>query len=695
MLNSTGNTLNLGGGLPWSGTVTGAAGGYSGGSTPAYNPSTGNIIFGYTKSTVSQMVAVNQALETAGTGIQLSGYKYSWNINNDLNNSGGNRGIVYGNVSLKGPNGNVLESFNYDYSTRNLPGFTTFSGTQLFENRYSLSAVDNLTVSFTGKDQNFWAGYYGPRVHVNDLSLLYTTKPVPVVVDPCISDPLSSPACPGYALATVKNSILGSTVSNASATSYVPATNYNSPAPAAAPPGVADAAPALAQASPQQSAPQSSTLSQQQPGPDSNQNPGVAQDNPAQPSLQQAGPASTTPQPAGGPPQTATASSPASSAGPQQGGSSSGPSKLAMSVVKTAQANDKATQQAAVQNAAKTLENATQNSQASSNSAISMNQDLSANSAVAAANFASQTTQASMQVATQSNQSPQQTTQTTTQTQQTNKNGPQAQQQQQEQQQVQIQSTSLMQVQAPQQEQQQTQSQSSSSVVKLLPSQSQEQQQPQTQSTVGMMSMPQPMYTPPVQQQQDTQLTQIAMLKPPAPMVIEVQQQSNSGTGLTVIRNLFAYNPLMASNTPNMSLPLPTPQPIYQPKLDTRQSEVVTPQFQIATLGGAGRAGSPLSEILMQQRFELMQNNITQTGSSVNRNVQPNDLAVGVDLAVMSTVPAGFNAYSIVLKDATFYEPKEVYKNQRVVDNERVLRGLTRGSDRLHQEMVDQQYKGN
>jgi hypothetical protein len=31
--------------------------------------------------------------------------------------------------------------------------------------------------------------------------------------------------------------------------------------------------------------------------------------------------------------------------------------------------------------------------------------------------------------------------------------------------------------------------------------------------------------------------------------------------------------------------------------------------------------------------------------------------------------------------------------NQRTVDNERVLRGLTRGSDSLHQQMVDQQYK--
>jgi hypothetical protein len=364
-----------------------------------------------------------------------------------------------------------------------------------------------------------------------------------------------------------------------------------------------------------------------------------------------------------------------------------------MSVVKTAQANDKATQQAAVQNAAKTLENATQSSQASSNAAISMNQDMSANSATAAANFASQTTQASVQVATQSSQSPQQTTQSSsTQTQQASRSGPQVQQQQQDTQQILMQSTSIVQMQAPQQqEQQQSQSQTSTSVVRLMPPQQQEQQQSQSQMTAGMMQMPQTTYTPPQQQQQDTQSTQVSILKPPTLAVVEVQQQS-SGTGITVSRNMFAYNPLMSSNTSNMSAPLPTPQPVYQPRLDIRQSEVDIPQFQIASFGGS-RAGNPLSEIMMQQQFEMMQNNIAQPGSSVNRNVLPNEIAGGVDIASMATVPTGFNTYSFVLKDAAFYEPKEVYKNQRTVDNERVLRGLTRGSDARHQEMIDQQYK--
>ena len=115
-INTTGNVLNLGSGLPWSNTVTGAAGGTSGGwNGAAYNPSTGNIIFTYTPYTVSQSIALNTALASAGTGVQLSGYKYSWQVQNDLTNYASNRGTLTANVSLTGASGNVLESFNYNF----------------------------------------------------------------------------------------------------------------------------------------------------------------------------------------------------------------------------------------------------------------------------------------------------------------------------------------------------------------------------------------------------------------------------------------------------------------------------------------------------------------------------------------------------------------------------------------------------
>ena len=77
---------------------------------------------------------------------------------------------------------------------------------------------------------------------------------------------------------------------------------------------------------------------------------------------------------------------------------------------------------------------------------------------------------------------------------------------------------------------------------------------------------------------------------------------------------------------------------------------------------------------------------------SVKKDIQPNDLAGGVDIAAMATQPKGFDVYAMTaMKDSTFYAPKDIYGNQKTVDNARALRQLS--SDRLHQEMVDQQYR--
>jgi hypothetical protein len=54
----------------------------------------------------------------------------------------------------------------------------------------------------------------------------------------------------------------------------------------------------------------------------------------------------------------------------------------------------------------------------------------------------------------------------------------------------------------------------------------------------------------------------------------------------------------------------------------------------------------------------------------------------------------GFNNYmTLTLTDASFYAPREAYPNQRVVDNARAQRLLQGASDRLHQEMVNSQYR--
>jgi hypothetical protein len=79
-----------------------------------------------------------------------------------------------------------------------------------------------------------------------------------------------------------------------------------------------------------------------------------------------------------------------------------------------------------------------------------------------------------------------------------------------------------------------------------------------------------------------------------------------------------------------------------------------------------------------------------ESTETVKQNVANNELAGDISLASLGAVPQGFDAYSSMMPDGSFYAPREIYRGQRNVDNARALRGL--GTDRLHQDMVDQQY---
>jgi len=174
----------------WSNTVPGAAGGVTGGPVPAYNATTNTVIFSYTQQTVAYTYAFNQALRNAG--LAIGGYDYSWQINN----SGMNSGTLAGKFTLTALNGTPLQTYNYTYneSTGDAEQFVTHSGTQWFPQNHSSSNISGFTMEWTGKDNRFWAGYWGPRVREPSISLRY-------LVDLCASNPLSSPDCPGYAQA--------------------------------------------------------------------------------------------------------------------------------------------------------------------------------------------------------------------------------------------------------------------------------------------------------------------------------------------------------------------------------------------------------------------------------------------------------------------------------------------------------------
>jgi len=115
--------------------------------------------------------------------------------------------------------------------------------------------------------------------------------------------------------------------------------------------------------------------------------------------------------------------------------------------------------------------------------------------------------------------------------------------------------------------------------------------------------------------------------------------------------------------------------------------EVEVPQNEGIKMG----TRSVLNDAIEERPIAQNSNTQEQKTDSVNRNVQPNELAAAVDIARIATQPAGYQAYAVAMPDASFYAPKEIYRNQVNVDNVRLLRGL--GSDKLHQDLVNLQYK--
>jgi hypothetical protein len=743
----------LGGGLPWDNTVAGAAGGGSG-TTPAYNPSTGNIIFGNVQNTVSQSVAINIALANAGTGIQLFGYKYSWDINNDLNNIGGNRGTLLGNVSLTGTSGNVLEQYSYDYSQTNTGNaFQKFSGTQLFTNQYQLSAVDKLTVSFTGQAQNSQTGYYGPRVHVNDVSLLYKT-------DPCVTNPAYSSTCAGFSNVLNTNNLLDSTkggsslnqafaintaLENAGVGATVHGFNYgfnwrvgqgfsgctawnqdgscswtmNIPAyanatfsltnssnqtihsksysftgegtngsvsekfllptslnqsmlgtgritgsasgtgssiegawatmiytadpcstnPLYSPDCKGYAAAIVKQMSsstsvaPSSLATSDSLLDISILPPSSSGSTSDSINMQSQPT-QQSGPALASAPSSSAPVTSATptANNPQPKPGEVQAAGSTGPSSLAMSVVASVRSRVGATERATVQQANEAAATATAQAVELAETVAG---EAQSNSIASSSSNSSSTVSSSSTQTASAGSSLQSSSQSA------------------------VTSITVLKSYTSSDTTTTDNNESTSSMIGLdaprvnaiTSTQVTVVQQPQTE--IQSLQVTQPIQEP------------ITMYQAPAQLI-----QNNVNYSLT--------EPSTFTFDTGKKIEAPVFTEVEIPKTDS---------FKMGTR-------STLNDYLNEQPFMAMTGTEPTQDGMVKRNVQPNEVAGSVDIASIATQPKGYDVYAqMTLKDASFYKVEDIYKGQRTVDNVRLLRGLQRGSDRLHQDLVDQQYK--
>jgi hypothetical protein len=101
---------------------------------------------------------------------------------------------------------------------------------------------------------------------------------------------------------------------------------------------------------------------------------------------------------------------------------------------------------------------------------------------------------------------------------------------------------------------------------------------------------------------------------------------------------------------------------------------------------------NPITAIVENQTKPIGETRTDPPVQTVNKSVANNELAGGVSIESIAVTPPAFSLYaSLVLRDAAFYAPREIYRGQRTVDNVRALRSL--GQDARHQEMIDQQYR--
>jgi len=700
---------------------------------PAYSPTcsgfntviTGNNILPQPDAwgtSMNQMVAINTALKNGGIGATIHGFNYgfdytvgqSWSGCTATNQDGSCSWYMnvpaQASVTAQLTNSNNQSLFS---KTHTLTGDGTggsVNGQYLLPS--SLSQTSLGSVRLYGN-----ASGTGSSIGNFSASLIYTA-------DPCNTNPLYNTTCSGYGAAFAKT--LTPTTSTATLS---PTTSTMLPGPSP----MESSGPITADGSLNPSNPTNPS-------------------NPA-PGTQQATTGSEPPggAPAGGPgPQVAQnnnpVSGPANSAGPAQqqqsggkAGSGGGTLSLAMSVVSRVQAADRATQASAVQNAQQVAATSSAAAQEQANQVVDQANALSAVSSQASQTItASSASSGSQQTSSASSgglQGPNvMSVQTLTASALQSAAGgslpyvaPASSAQFNDGSTGQSPGSQGLPLQMPQPVQQaQDTTQPSSVYVPPAANQTSETMIVQSTNSQGL-----PLQAPPRVEQTQVATTPSSVYVPPAAnqtfdvpvaqskssqglplqapqvveqalMIIPMQPtyQSPAINSETSIYSLTSNTPIRSNQGLTLSSQAPTvaamaaPQLLQQKqefKFETRTEPEQLQVFQSQPT--ALTRGSVINDIL-EQRLNMGSMQMEQQMDSVKKNVLPNELAGGVDIASIAMTPKGYETYSIVtLRDVPFYRAEPIYKDQKTVDNARVFRGLTGGSDSLHQQMVDQQFK--
>lgn len=215
-------------------------------------------------------------------------------------------------------------------------------------------------------------------------------------------------------------------------------------------------------------------------------------------------------------------------------------------------------------------------------------------------------------------------------------------------------------------------------------------QQLVTTTAVSLPPIPARSSTTSQTQDVDTSATvQLAIIRMPEPMQVQIDQsqstlperpiQENSTMAMPAV-----IQPAMAAAVVPEPPQVESPRP---PQVETATVDAPTNTIATALIDRT----NPLNDMLNGQQ-QITQSGPVFAGPAVKSNTADNDLAGGVSISQIARVPAGFDVYTnLAIREIAFYQPREIYRGQRTVDNVRALRSL--GQDARHQEMIDQQYR--
>lgn len=165
------------------------------GPLPTIQPNSGSMNFSYGLTDVYQVVNISNALASFGTGLRVNGFNFGFTAKNGNGWDDGRVDTLSAYVNFYDKNNSLATNYYYDLNYKF--DWTTFYFSKNFDSPYAVSDLSNVRYGFVGKDNNFWAGTYGPEIYGVNFSLKYS-------VDPCAKDPLSSASCPGFNEALAK-----------------------------------------------------------------------------------------------------------------------------------------------------------------------------------------------------------------------------------------------------------------------------------------------------------------------------------------------------------------------------------------------------------------------------------------------------------------------------------------------------------